>query len=272
MTRLPPGPSTTDACSPLTNDLTGKIALVDRGGCVFTVKVKNAQNAGAIAVLVADNAPGAPPAGLGGNDPTITIFSARIQQVDGNALKAALVTQNVNVTIARDTSIRSGTDRVKHLAMVAALNPVQPGSSISHWDTAGIPNQLMEPSINADLTASVRPPEDLTSSQMTDIGWFSDGDGVPDGVDSCIGSDQRTTVIVDGCNSKAGNDLQANGCTVADDVNQCEIDFASKPLHQLACVIEQDGAPAQGQGHHGEGSGGYPGLHDTDARSLAVAS
>jgi hypothetical protein len=67
-----------------------------------------------------------------------------------------LATQNVNVTIARDTSIRSGTDRVKHLAMVAALNPVQPGSSISHWDTAGIPNQLMEPSISADLTASVR--------------------------------------------------------------------------------------------------------------------
>lgn len=233
------GPSTSDACSPLTNNLAGQIALVDRGTCTFAVKVKNAQNAGAIAVLVADNAPGAPPAGLGGNDPTITIFSARIQQVDGNALKAALVAQNVNVTIARDTSIRSGTDRVQHLAMVAALNPVQPGSSISHWDTAGIPNQLMEPSINADLTASVRPPEDLTSSQMTDIGWFSDGDGVPDGVDSCIGSDQRTTVFVDGCNSKAGNDLQANGCTVADDVNQCEIDFANKPLHQLACVIKQ---------------------------------
>ena len=121
-----------------------------------------------------------------------------------------LATQNVNVTIARDTSIRSGTDRVKHLAMVAALNPVQPGSSISHWDTAGIPNQLMEPSINADLTASVRPPEDLTSSQMTDIGWFSDGDGVPDGKDNCIGSDLRPTVVIGTCNSKAGNDPQAN--------------------------------------------------------------
>lgn len=228
-----------DACEPITSNVAGKIALVDRGTCTFVVKVKNAQNAGAIAVLVADNAPGAPPAGLGGNDPTITIFSARIQQVDGAALKAALVNQNVNVTIARDTSIRSGTDRVKGLAMVAALNPVQPGSSISHWDTAGIPNQLMEPSINADLTSSVRPPEDLTSSQMTDIGWFSDGDGVPDGADNCIGSDLRPTVIVDGCNSKAGNDTQANGCTVADDVNQCEIDFPRKPLHQLACVINK---------------------------------
>jgi hypothetical protein len=226
-----------DACEPITSNVAGKIVLVDRGTCVFTVKVKNAQNAGALAVLVADNAPGAPPAGLGGNDPTITIFSARIQQVDGAALKAALVTQNVNVTIARDTSIRSGTDRVKRLAMVAALNPVQPGSSISHWDTAGIPNQLMEPSINADLTSSVRPPEDLTSSQMTDIGWFSDGDGVPDGNDNCIGSDLKPTVVIKGCNTKAGNDVQANGCSVADDINQCAIDFANKPLHQLACAI-----------------------------------
>jgi len=226
-----------DSCEPLTSNVAGKIVLVDRGACVFTVKVKNAQNAGALAVLVADNAPGAPPAGLGGNDPTITIFSARIQQVDGAALKAALVTQNVNVTIARDTSIRSGTDRVKRLAMVAALNPVQPGSSISHWDTAGIPNQLMEPSINADLTSSVRPPEDLTSSQMTDIGWFSDGDGVPDGNDNCIGSDLKPTVVIKGCNTKAGNDVQGNGCSVADDVNQCAIDFANKPLQQLACQI-----------------------------------
>ena len=45
--------------------------------------------------------------------------------------------------------------------MVAALNPVSPGSSISHWDTAAKPNQLMEPAINGDLAASVQPPQDL---------------------------------------------------------------------------------------------------------------
>jgi hypothetical protein len=46
------GPSTFDACSPLTNAtaVAGNIALVDRGTCGFVVKVKNAQNAGAIAV------------------------------------------------------------------------------------------------------------------------------------------------------------------------------------------------------------------------------
>ena len=44
----------------------GKIAFVDRGTCTFVTKVKNAQAAGAIAVLVADTAAGCPPAGMGG--------------------------------------------------------------------------------------------------------------------------------------------------------------------------------------------------------------
>jgi hypothetical protein len=235
------GASTTDACSPLSNAaaVAGKIALLDRGTCGFVVKVKNAQDAGAIAVIVADNVLADPPAGLGGADPTITIPSGRITLPAGNTIKGLLGTQTVNVTLGLDLSILAGTDRVKGLMMVAALNPVAPGSSISHWDTAATRNQLMEPAINVDLTSSVTPPEDLTASQMTDIGWFSDADGVPDGVDNCIGSDTNPTVVIDGCNSKAGNDVQTNGCTVADDINQCEIDLPNKPLHQLACVINK---------------------------------
>ena len=232
------GPSTTDACTPLTNTVSGKIAMVDRGTCGFAVKVKNAQDAGAIAVVVADNVLALPPGGMSGNDPTITIPSGRITLPDGNAIKALLPTQTVNVTMTVDRRFLAGTDHTEKLMMVAALNPVAPGSSISHWDTGAIRNQLMEPAINVDLTSSLRPPEDLTSSQMTDIGWLSDADGVPDGRDSCIGSDLSTTVVIEGCNSKAGNDLQANGCTVADDVGQCAIDFANKPLQQLACVVK----------------------------------
>ena len=85
------GPSTTDACSPLTNAaaVAGKIALVDRGSCNFTVKVKNAQNAGAIAVIVANNAPGGP-INMGGADATIVIPSAMISLDSGNLFKANL--------------------------------------------------------------------------------------------------------------------------------------------------------------------------------------
>ena len=79
------GPSTTDGCSTITTNLTGKIGLVDRGTCGFVVKAKNLQNAGAIGVLIADNVAGSPPAGMSGVDPTVTIPSVRISLANGNA-------------------------------------------------------------------------------------------------------------------------------------------------------------------------------------------
>ncbi len=92
--------SASNACTPLTNGaaLSGKIALVDRGVCGFVVKVKNAQNAGAVAVLVADNVE-ATPGPLGGADPTITIPSVRIRKSDGDLIKSKLPTEPVNVTM-----------------------------------------------------------------------------------------------------------------------------------------------------------------------------
>jgi PA domain/Secretion system C-terminal sorting domain len=154
----------TDACEPLVNVVAGKIVLVDRGTCTFTQKVKNAQNAGAIAVIVADNAAGCPPADMGGSDPTITISSVRISQTDGNALKANLAGQNASML--RDFHERAGADAAGH-ALLYTPNPYQSGSSVSHWDTSMEPNALMEPGINSDLSSGV----DLTPDLLADIGW-----------------------------------------------------------------------------------------------------
>ncbi len=217
------GTNPNDACGALTNgaEVAGKIAVVDRGTCTFVVKVKNAQNAGAIAVIVADNALGDPPAALGGTDPTILIPSVRITVQNGASLKAALASGPVTGNVGLDTSILAGTDRTLGLMKVAALNPVAPGSSISHYDSTAFRNQLMEPAINSDLTKVVVPPADLTTSLFTDIGWFSDGDGVPDGVDACIGSPRSATVEIGSCVSKAPNTVFFNGCRIADLVNDC---------------------------------------------------
>jgi len=48
-----------DGCSPITNmdAVRGKVALIERGNCQFVQKVFNAQQAGAVAVLVANNGP-----------------------------------------------------------------------------------------------------------------------------------------------------------------------------------------------------------------------
>jgi hypothetical protein len=221
------GPLTTDACSPLTNAaaVAGKIALVDRGTCGFTVKVKNAQDAGAVAVIVADNVAGSPPAGLGGADPTVTIPSVRISLPDGNTIKAQLGA-GVNATLGIDLSVFSGADAVGR-ALVNAPNPVQPGSSISHWDPVAFRNQLMEPAINADLTHSVMSPEDLTLALMRDVGWFPDADldGIADAVDCSPNSDRRPTIIINGCDTGVPNtffSLGPNaGCTISDLIRRC---------------------------------------------------
>ena len=100
----------------------------------------------------------------------------------------------------------------------------------------------MEPAINSDLTASVTPPEDLTTSLFTDLGWYSDADGVPDGKDSCIGSDPRRTVIIGRCNSRAGNDLMVDGCSVSDRLNECT---DMRPGRYLACIAQKTEAATQ---------------------------
>lgn len=80
------------------NSLTGKIALINRGTCSFVIKVKEAQNAGAIAVIMVNNAPGAPIV-MGGTDNTITIPAVMISDVDGAAFAAQLA-NNLNVTLS----------------------------------------------------------------------------------------------------------------------------------------------------------------------------
>ncbi|HWT15385.1 MAG TPA: M36 family metallopeptidase, partial [Patescibacteria group bacterium] len=102
-----------DACAALTNAaaVNGKIALIDRGTCGFTVKTKNAQLAGAVGVIIADNAAGALPPGLGGTDATVTIPALSVRQVDGNAIRAQLADANPDTaTLFRGVGVgRDGT-------------------------------------------------------------------------------------------------------------------------------------------------------------------
>jgi len=81
--------------------LTGKIALIRRGGCLFSDKIKFAQDAGAIAVIMMNNISG-PPISMGGTDANAlatTIPSIMINITDGNSIEAALASGPVNVTL-----------------------------------------------------------------------------------------------------------------------------------------------------------------------------
>jgi hypothetical protein len=159
------GASTSDGCEPIVNNLAGKIALIDRGTCAFVLKAANAQAAGAVAVIIANNVAGEiiP----GGTDPSIVIPVIGVTQATGNLIKAELLNGPVNATIGPHPTQLSGTDASGRPLMYTP-NPFQGGSSVSHWDVSMTPNTLMEPAINASLSSGV----DITTGLFEDIGWF----------------------------------------------------------------------------------------------------
>lgn len=166
--------TTRDGCeTPFINaiDVVGKIALIERGACTFSLKVKNAQLNGAAGVLIFNNAAtGLPP--MGGSDSTITISSLGVSQALGNSIVATLPA-TVNATLGVDSSgVLSGTQN--GCVRMFAPNPVQSGSSVSHFHSDAFPNLLMEPSLNRSIFDKV----DLTWSLFKDIGWNLNAENV----------------------------------------------------------------------------------------------
>lgn len=100
--------SVINGCTALpSGSLLGKIGLIERGGssqCTFALKVKNAQNAGAIAAIIYNNAAAANfPSSMGGTDATITIPSVLITNNEGEFIKTQLNNGvAVNVTLKSD--------------------------------------------------------------------------------------------------------------------------------------------------------------------------
>ena len=97
------------ACNPIDDpngELVGKVALIIRGQCRFDRKVTNAQEAGAIGVIIFNNVPAAPPFAMGGETDGITIWAFMIGNLQGRAL-AQLEADNpgqVQITLSTQTS------------------------------------------------------------------------------------------------------------------------------------------------------------------------
>jgi hypothetical protein len=73
-----------EACTPITSDIKGKLVLLKRGNCTFVVKAKNAQDAGAIGVLIYNKDFGGFAPSV--DDPTITIPVAGIPLKTGQRI------------------------------------------------------------------------------------------------------------------------------------------------------------------------------------------
>jgi minor extracellular serine protease Vpr len=140
-----------DACSALAaGSLTGKIALISRGGCTFSAKIRNTQAAGATATVVANNVAGdAIAMGFDGpaNQPTIPAYMVSLangqtlKDDDGQtatltAAKAYLVTGNDDFMAGFSSQGPTDVDfRVKPDVVAPGVNVL---SSIPH-QSCGVP-------------------------------------------------------------------------------------------------------------------------------------
>ncbi len=171
-----------EGCEPFSTGnaraVNGKVAFITLGVCTVATKTKNAQNAGAKAVLLADTVAenAVQPIPIGGWDKTITIPTVRMFLTDAVKMRTSLATRGrtasgVFAVLGRNGGAQyQGADPLGR-ALMYAPNPFISGSSVSHFDRTMFRNQLMEPNISNDLTFSVLPPEDMTFRLFQDIGW-----------------------------------------------------------------------------------------------------
>jgi hypothetical protein len=83
--------SPTQGCNALVGFPAGAIALVDRGTCEFGLKALNAQNAGAVGVIVVNNVAGDPTTmGAGAVGDQVTIPAVMVSLADGTTIKSGI--------------------------------------------------------------------------------------------------------------------------------------------------------------------------------------
>ncbi len=98
-------PIAQEACIPLINDLTGKIAVLYRNTCEFGSKALNAQNAGAVAVLIINRDPDAIAMGGGLDGVSVTIPMVMISSTDGLTIKNEMLNGPVVMFLGNKTGL-----------------------------------------------------------------------------------------------------------------------------------------------------------------------
>jgi len=99
-------PISAEGCNPLINNLTGKIAVVFRNTCEFGAKALNAQNAGAVGVIIVNRNPGEVIAmGAGAQGANVTIPVVMLDLTDGLNLISTMANGPVVMFLGNKTGL-----------------------------------------------------------------------------------------------------------------------------------------------------------------------
>ena len=166
-------PVSAAACNPVINDLNGKIAVIYRGdgitnttsgGCEFGLKALNAQNAGAIGVIIINREPGVMQMGGGTSGASVTIPVVMLSNTDGAILVNQMLSGPVEVFIgnkiglfANDIRLSTGAALAPKQGFVPALL-AQNATEFNFSVGARIYNDGNQPQGNVSLRATVTNP------------------------------------------------------------------------------------------------------------------
>ncbi len=115
--------TTADACEPLINDteIDGNIAFIERGGCNFDLKIQNAGDAGAVAVVVYSIA--GDPIVMNGNAALVDIPAVMIGQADGNLIIAEIEAGNEVTAVLEKSLLLTEPETGNMMATFSARGP-----------------------------------------------------------------------------------------------------------------------------------------------------
>ena len=208
---------------------TGKIAFVNRGTCGFEAKALNAQNAGAIGVIIGNVASSGTPGTAPGmaDDPTITatIPAVSLNLADADTIRAQAT--GMHAALSAVAGQFTGADSGGR-PLLYAPTTVAGGSTFSHFDITLTPNALMEPFVNDDLAANFG--TDLTASVFADEGWVLQSGTAKLGSKACDTKVKLYTApgIMTGANLQAADTLCTASYPTTTGRKSCIGDFAKK--------------------------------------------
>ena len=171
-TTIPTGSTTASgdscSCGPVISDVDGKIAVLYRGACQFGTKALNAQNEGAVAVIIINNDGDAIEMNGGDDGINVTIPVIMIGEDDGAIISAAMQTQDIVAAIGNKLGYFNDDLGFQNNHVIRAKqfsNPASISQDASQFEVelgAWIYNYGVNDQTNVKLTATI----DLAGSSI----------------------------------------------------------------------------------------------------------
>ncbi len=179
-------PVSAEGCNPLVNgvDVNGKIAVIYRNTCEFGAKALNAQNAGAVGVIIINRDPEVIEMGGGADGASVTIPVVMISSTDGLTITNEMANGPVVMFLGNktglypnDAGVTSGTSLwSKSSGVLSQL--AQNGSEFNFDVATRIYNYGTDDQTSASVTATVDGPSGNVYTETVNLPTILSGDSV----------------------------------------------------------------------------------------------